>query len=187
MSFYPIALFLHIVGALGLFASIGLEWVSLLNLRRAETTLEVQLAARGLNIVRMLGMVSMVVILVAGFYMMATVWKGTPWIFVTLVSLLLFPVVGILGGRRLAVLGQVLGPQGQRGTLSPAVRQQLQHPLILASIQIRTAVALGIVFLMTVKPDLSGSIATILAALVLGVASMLPALARGRVEQRQEV
>ena len=35
MSLYAIAVFLHIVGALGLFAALGLEWASLLNLRRA--------------------------------------------------------------------------------------------------------------------------------------------------------
>src|SRR5207247_10213446 len=35
MSLYAIAVFLHIVGALGLFAALGLEWATLLNLRRA--------------------------------------------------------------------------------------------------------------------------------------------------------
>ncbi len=186
MPLYPIVLFLHIVGALGLFASLGVEWVSLLALRRAETKAEVQFAAGGLNVVRWVGMISLAVILVAGLYMTFTVWKGTPWIAVALLSMLVFPLVGILGGRRLAVLGQALNPQAGMA-LSPAVRQQLQHPLILASLQIRTAVALGIVFLMTVKPDWAGSIATILTALVLGVASTLPAWNRGRVERRQEV
>ncbi len=34
MTFYSIALFLHIVGALGLSVALGLEWVSLFKLRR---------------------------------------------------------------------------------------------------------------------------------------------------------
>jgi hypothetical protein len=38
MNDYAIALFLHIVGALGLFVALGLEWTSLLLLRRATTT-----------------------------------------------------------------------------------------------------------------------------------------------------
>lgn len=187
MSLYSFALFLHIVGAMGLFVSLGLEWTSLLNLRRAETTEQAQFAGQGLALVRRLGLISMVTILVAGVYMMATSWGGAPWIVVALLSLLLFPLLGVLGGRRMAVLGQVLGPKAQRGVLSPSLRQQLQHPLILASIQIRTALALGIVFLMTVKPDMAGSIIAIVVAVALGVASALPAWSRGRMEQRQEV
>jgi len=175
------------VGALGLFATIGLEWMSLRTLRQAETTVEVQVAAGGLNVVRRLGTISMVTLLVAGVYMAATSWGGTPWIIVTLLSLLLFPLLGMLGGRRLAVLGQALGPQAPRGALTPSLREQLQHPMIQASLQIRTAVALGIVFLMTVKPDWVGAIATMLVALILGIASALPAFSRGRVQQRQEV
>jgi hypothetical protein len=37
MSLYYTALFLHIVGALGLFAALALEWAGLSNLRRART------------------------------------------------------------------------------------------------------------------------------------------------------
>lgn len=35
MSFYSLALFAHIVGVLGLFIGIGLQWTSILRLRRA--------------------------------------------------------------------------------------------------------------------------------------------------------
>src|SRR5213596_901663 len=42
MSVYAIAVFLHIVGALGLFAALGLEWASLYNLRRVTTAGQVR-------------------------------------------------------------------------------------------------------------------------------------------------
>jgi uncharacterized membrane protein YqjE len=41
-------------------------------------------------------------------------------------------------------------------------------------VQTRTAIALGIVFLMTVKPDLIGALVTIGTAVVLGLASAFP-------------
>ena len=42
MSVYSMAVFLHIVGALGIFAAIGLEWAGLSNLRRATDTAQVR-------------------------------------------------------------------------------------------------------------------------------------------------
>ena len=42
MSVYSIAVFLHIVGALGIFAAIGLDWAGLSNLRRATDTTQVR-------------------------------------------------------------------------------------------------------------------------------------------------
>ena len=38
MSPYSVAVFLHVVGALGLFAALGLEWAGVRNLRRSVTT-----------------------------------------------------------------------------------------------------------------------------------------------------
>lgn len=45
------------------------------------------------------------------------------------------------------------------------------------------AMALGIVFLMTVKPDLGASLLTIGVAIVLGLASALPIPGRERVQE----
>lgn len=178
MSLYPFALFMHIVGALGMFAALGLEWMSVLNLRRAATAEEVQLWSRGTAVVRRLGPASLVTILVAGVYLTITSWGMTPWILVTLASLLLFPVLGALSGMRLAMAGR--SAAGAHGVLSASVRQQLQQPILLASIQARTAIALGIVFLMTVKPGLSGSLLAIGVATALGLAPSLPAWNRAR-------
>ena len=42
MNDYSIALFLHIVGALGLFMALGLEWTGLWQIRSAMTTEQVR-------------------------------------------------------------------------------------------------------------------------------------------------
>ena len=66
--------------------------------------------------------------------------------------------------------------------MTPALRRLLNDPLLGISIQTRVAIALGIVFLMTVKPDLGGSLLAIGVATGLGLLSALPLLGRNRAQ-----
>jgi hypothetical protein len=176
MNYYAIAVFLHIVGALGLFVALGLEWTSLLLLRRATTTEQVRERMRIASGVRGVSGVSLATLLVSGFYMTATVWGGVAWIAVTLGAMVLMAVLGaVLSGPRLAAMGRAV----ENGALAP-----VPHPLLWVSMQIRVAIALGIVFLMTFKPDLNGSLLAIAVAAVLGLVAALPALTPGRPSNR---
>jgi hypothetical protein len=181
MTFYSVALFLHIAGALGLFAAVGLEWTSLLHLRRAATA---EQAREWLSVVAGLRRVypaAFVIILLSGFYMTATAWGGTGWIGVALGTLLLLAAVGAtLTGLRMPAIGRAVALE--TGPLSPALRHRLRDPLLWTSVQTRAALVLGIVFLMSVKPDLGGGLLTTGVAAVLGLASALPAWERTRVE-----
>ena len=182
MTFYSIALFLHIVGALGLFVALGLEWMSLLYLRRATTTEQAREWLNAFGLLRWVGPISMGTILLPGFYMMATTWGGVAWIGIALAAMILLAVVGaVLTGSRMAAIGRAV--PAESGSLSPAFRQRLHDPFLLASIQTRVAIALGIVFLMTVKPGLGGALLTIGVAIILGLASAWPMWGRGRTKE----
>ena len=182
MNDYSIALFLHVVGALGFFVALGLEWTSLRRLRRATTVEQIREWLRLPDEMGRVGMASMVMLLAAGFYMMATVWGGVAWIIVTLGALVPMIILGmVITGRRMAAIGRMVNTE--RGPLSPTLHRLLGHPLLWISIQTRVAIALGIVFLMTVKPDLSGSLLAIGVATVLGLASALPIRGRERVQE----
>jgi hypothetical protein len=61
---------------------------------------------------------------------------------------------------------------------SPLLR--LQDPVLAFSLRLRTAVATGIVFLMTVKPAAGLALAAMGASVALGLAWSAPALARRR-------
>ncbi|HEX8035676.1 MAG TPA: hypothetical protein VF510_17595, partial [Ktedonobacterales bacterium] len=76
MHYYTIALFFHITGALGLFASLCLEWVSMRQLRNAATVEQAREWSHQSSIAGRIGIVSMVIILVCGFYMMAVAQLG---------------------------------------------------------------------------------------------------------------
>src|SRR5512141_3222842 len=144
---YQVALFLHIVGVLGIFIALALEFMSLLGLRRTQTIDEYRQWQGVQSMVRRVGTISMVVVLLAGFYMMATAWGFVSWIVVTLGTLLLFPPLGAISGIRLAMIDRALAADGgtreidaggSHNTLLPvSIRERLQHPLLLTSIQIR--------------------------------------------------
>jgi hypothetical protein len=182
MNDYSIALFSHIVGALGFFVALGLEWTGLRQIRNATTSEQVGAWMRISKSASRLGIASILTILISGFYMMATVWGGVAWITVTLGTLVLPIVLGLaLTGPRMAALGRALTME--KGTVSPTLQHLANHPLLWISIQARVAIALGIVFLMTAKPDLGGSLLTIGVAIVLGLASALPIPRRERAQE----
>lgn len=181
ISLYSIALFLHIVGALGLFVALGLEWASLSYLRRAETVEQAREWLSMLNVQRRIYPISWLAILIPGFYMAAIAWRATAWIPTALGAVVLLAVLGAaLTGRRMVPIGQSVATES--GSISSPLRQRLDDPLLWASLRIRTAIALGIVFLMSVKPELIGSLLTIGVAVILGLAFRLPA--RGRTDEK---
>src|SRR5262245_36637301 len=166
MTLYSFALFLHIVGALGLFIALGLEWTSLWSLRRAATAEETHQWLPVFAWLRRIYLVSWAAILLPGFYMTATVWRGVAWISIAFAAIILIVVLGVaLTGRRMAAIERAVAMES--GSLSPTLRQRLGDPLLWTSIQVRAAIALGIVFLMTVKPGLAGSLFTISVAVII--------------------
>jgi hypothetical protein len=179
---YSIALFIHIVGALGFFAALGLEWASLRHLRRATTTNQIRERLRDAAGVRRVGMASMLTLLASGFYMMVIAQVGGAWLIVAFWSLVLLSILAVaLSFRRMAAIGRAVTAEDE--PVSSALRHLLHHPLLWIAIQTRVAIALGIIFLMTVKPDLGGALLTIGVAAMLGLASALPIFGR---EQAQE-
>ena len=182
MNFYSIALFLHILGALGFFVALGLEWTSLRRMRGATTFEQVREWMGIANGAQRVGMPSMLLILISGFYMMATAWGGVAWIIVALGTLVLLVALGLaLTGPRMAAIGRAV--TGEHGPVSVTLHSLLHDPILWISMQTRAALALGIVFLMTVKPELGGALLTTGVAIVIGLASGLPVRGGKRVQE----
>jgi hypothetical protein len=166
MSLYNLALFFHILGALGIFTALGLEWMSLINLQRVTTAEQAREWLTVFPWLRQIGPASLGILFLAGLYMTLSVWKWVAWINIALLAMLLLPVLGASNGLRMAAIGETLA--SEKGPLSPSLIQQLRAPRFWISIRLRTAVLLGIIFLMTIKPGLMGSLLTIGVALLLG-------------------
>ena len=173
MSLYAIALFLHVVGAMGLVATLALEWMAVARLRRAGAVEEVRDWLGILAPGRAVGPAFLVALLLAGVYLSAVRWGAVGWVVVGLGALVLYAGLAAYNGIPLAGVGREVaaGP----GPLPPALGARLGDPLFVASVRSRAALLAGAVFLMTLKLDLDGSLATAGIALALGLASAYPA------------
>src|SRR6266571_8338516 len=170
MSIYPIALFLHVSGAIGYFVAMGTWLFGLASMRRAQRVEQVR------SIVQLVGLsgplfgISVLLLLAAGLYMALTAWSLlTGWIVVGLISLVLLAPLGtaLLEPRRRVI--ERLARMAPDGPLPEELERCIRDPVLLASPQTLTALLLGVVFLMTTKPSLVGSIIVMAIALVLGL------------------
>ena len=168
MSLYSIALFVHVVGALLLFVTLTVEGVALLQLRRAATTDATRGAAGMLRLNRIVGPLSALGVLIPGLYMTATTWGLVAWIVVALVSWVVIAVLGAVNGIRILALER-----------SGRLLTGIANSTFQVSWLTRVGIALGVVFLMTVKP---GAVAAVLAILIAaaGGAALGIALSRMR-------
>jgi hypothetical protein len=108
MSFYLLIVYLHIVAALGLFATLAIEWAGLHQLRRAALVSQVRDSTRPLGALRRVGGPS-ALLLITGVYLSATRWGSQTWIVLGLLSLVLMAVLGAtLTGRRMGPIARDL-------------------------------------------------------------------------------
>jgi hypothetical protein len=170
MSLYTLALFAHLVGVLGLFIGMGLQWVVIIGFRRAQTAAQVRLWSGPLRPVAMLGSISAALILLAGGYMMFTAWgAGTPWIVISLGAMLLMAALGMgITVRKLRVVQRAAMAYGPSDVISPELRRHIYNPMLWISAHLASAVALGIVFLMTTKPNWLISLLVVAVTMALG-------------------
>ncbi len=173
MNAYSIALFLHIVGAVGFLVALGLEWTGLWQVRSAMASDHVRGWMGILKSVRKVGFASMLTTVITGITMMVTDWGGVAWIYVSVGALVLVIALSVaLTGPRMAAIGRALA--SEKVPVTRTLCSLANHPLLWISIQTRVAMALGIVVVKIAKPDLGGSLITIGVAMALGLASALP-------------
>ena len=167
---HHLALFVHVSGAILFFIGLGLDWLGLNRLRRAESVEQVREVSALLHVLERLLPLSMVLLLSGGLYMTITTWGFThAWLDAALITTVPLPILGpIVNGRRLKRIRQtaLTAPEG----LSPAsLRALITDPVLLFWSRIVALLGGWMVFLMTIKPDLSGTLASLGVAVVLGV------------------
>lgn len=185
MTAYSIALFVHVVGAMLLFVTLSLEGVALRQVRRAATAVEAMRAAALLRLNRVIGPISLVGVLGAGLYMSATTWGWVPWIVVALAAYALIAVFGAVNGIRIVAFERTLAKEA--GPVAQQVLDRLRNPLLLASWSARVGIAVGVVFLMTVKPGVAIAVLAVVIGAIAGVAPTLLPWIRGQSRQGQSV
>jgi hypothetical protein len=151
-SVYNLALFLHVTGALAMFAALTMEGIAVWGIRRATSGAEGRTWLGLMRPTRMLGPASLGLILLPGIYLAANVDRPGWWIGA---SLLGFVVIAILGAAinlsRMTVVGKALGQT--QGPLGQQTLHIVRDRSLAVFYAMRVGTALGIVWLMTLKPD----------------------------------
>jgi hypothetical protein len=143
----------HVFGAVGLFAAMGIEFAALRLLSTATTSEQARRDASVLRLSRRLGFPSTLAVLIAGFYLAHRVWAWSgPWFQAAFPAMLvLFVLGGAVSGRRIAVLSD------------PAATFDLARlsGVLWRSFWTRAGLLVATLFLMTAKPELIGTVASL--------------------------
>jgi hypothetical protein len=174
MTLYTLALFTHVVGAIGTFIGVSVWLFAAMALWRAQSVGQVRALSSLIQPSGVLAIVSILLLGVAGFYMAITVWgERATWIIVaTITFLLLAPFSALVIDPRLRALARAAAAVPD-GPLPTVVAAQTRDPLVGIGLYTYVGVLLGIVFLMTVKPVLVESIVAMVVATIVGLAAGL--------------
>jgi uncharacterized membrane protein len=173
MSIYNIVLFFHVIGVIGYFLGMGILLFILLGLRRSQRVEHVRALIHLNELSAPFSAASVVLLLVTGLYLALTAWSLlTSWILVALISLLLMvpTSAALIAPRRSAIVKQ-LAREAPGGEPSRALERHLDDPVLATVCTTVAALLLGLVFLMTTKPNLVGSLIVVVVALLLGLAA----------------
>jgi hypothetical protein len=175
MTNYTLALFLHIIGVLGLFTAIGLEWMTMFGMRRARLAVQVQEWTGVYAILGRVFSISAALILLSGLYMVHEAWgNGTAWTGIALIVLILLGAAG--GGfivPRLRAIHRA-AEAAPAGAVPDSLRVLILDRILWTSVQLSAALAFGVVYLMTIRPEIGGSLVTLVVAVVIGLAVSQP-------------
>ncbi len=161
---YSISLFLHITGALILFAGLGIELVSLLNLKSSNKQILIP------KILKMnkLNMAAMALIILPGIHMMLEVWGFNSWIIMAFIGII---INSVLFGNvtRSRLIFHLKSSEKEENNISSGKSIPLNDPVLWVSLDIRMAIIIGIIFLMTIKPGLLLSVVSIISSIIIGL------------------
>lgn len=168
---YALGLFIHVVAVTGLFFGIGLELLHVTSLRRAQTVGQVQQLHIMDAILERLMPAATVLIIASGLFMLIKGWSWSAhWAEVAFVSVVLAAGLGSgVLGRKSAAIGKAAHSEPP-GPISASLRAQIMDPVLYTSTWVLAGLGIGILYLMTNKPETVESIAAMIVAVALAVA-----------------
>jgi VanZ family protein len=93
----------------------------------------------------------------------------TPWVMASLITFLLLAILGVTVNGRTIEQVVATAQAAEPGLVPTGLRDQLTAPRLWLSEGIRLTLLVGIVFLMTMKPDMLSSLLVLVSMLILGM------------------
>jgi hypothetical protein len=167
MNTYSSVVFLHVIAAIGLFAALVIEWLSLRLLQRSASYEQGRESMALWGLVAKVGGPATLVALASGIYLARSIsaWNRS-WVAVAIPTLIVIAIAGIPSARIRKRLAKLIAVNA--GSLPDELRTQLTPRTWTASLRVRTALLLGLVYEMTAKP--TEGVLAIVAFAVLGLA-----------------
>ena len=163
MNLYRALVFVHVAGVLGMAAALAIEWVSWRLLRRSATYEQGRDSLAVWALVARMGAPALIAVLASGVYLAraAAAWNRS-WVAVAIPTMIVMAIAGaVIGPVRNRIAKRL---DGMVGRLPADVKGQLTPRNWTGSLRLRTALLLGLVYEMTVKPA-DGVVAIVVFAL----------------------
>ena len=171
MTLYSLVLFVHVAAVLALCAALSVEILSLHQMRAATTLTEVRRSIQLVPGLPVLTAGSALAIFLSGVYLTLRMSAfELAWPKVTIGALLLIAPLGAVTGRRMRAIRHTCA---EAKVITQVLVRGLRDPFLKVSLGIRTGVFLGIVLLMSAKPEFGESIIIVGASVILGLLSSL--------------
>ena len=163
-------LFAHLVGVAVLFGALSIEVFALASLGRAGTVDDVRNATHLVRYIPVLAPVATLLLVGSGVWMVTVSDRSsftTGWVVVSIALTGLLAAAGpTVQGRRIGrVVALLADASAARGALLAAARDATMH----VAGWISTAEAFALLYLMTVKPSLAGSLLAAGVAVIVGI------------------
>ncbi|MCM3567636.1 DUF2269 family protein [Neobacillus mesonae] len=173
---YNVVLFVHILGAMVMFAAVGITLTAMISMLYSVKTEGVRnWSALAVKLDGLLPF-SVILILLPGLYLVFTSWGwGNSWVELSLALLIIMTIMGpVINLRRLKAILQAASEETNE-LPSAVLLQKVRDRGLWISVSTMTMLTLAILFLMTVKLGMIGSIVTVVLAIILGpaIASIL--------------
>ena len=166
---FTIAIFLHLVGMVGLSMGYGLEWVASSLLRGSTNADQVRAWLRIYSLSLPISGASLLLLILSGVYF-ASIFESMKegWMLSSLLATVFAFGIGFVFILRRVRMLRVVLPEGNT-PLSEAERASVQDPVIFTLVRVRLLLMLGVLYLMITKPDLTTSLFSLLGAIVVGL------------------
>ena len=170
MTPYSIALYFHFLGLIGLFVGYGLEWTASSLLRRSTSAEQARAWLRIYRFSLPISGPGLLVLIVSGGYLASvTGAMKQGWISASLLAIVVALGIGfVFILPRVRTIRAAL-PEGNVALPETALAR-VQDPMVVTLVRVRFVLALGIVYLMTAKPQsLATALFILLGAIVIGL------------------
>lgn len=168
MSLYSFVLFIHVMAAIGLFVGFALEGFVSVRIGRAADAGQMRFFIHVFDRLRWIFIPSFAGILFGGLYLGYRYGRGTFWIPTALIATLAIMIIGgLMTGRP---MGRLKKATVNADVAFDSLSTQAKSPQVALSYGLRVGLGLGIVFLMTAKPDVWPSTLGLVAGCIAGLA-----------------